>query len=265
MFLYKDKLFQQHDGVSMGSPLAPTMANFFWSSLENKLLQTQSEFYPKLYLRYVDNIFAVFDNDEKCSKFLDLLNTQHKNIKFTMEHLLETIPFLDVEIKINDTGIETWVYKKPTNTKLFLNFNAMCPTKWKSGLIFCLFNRTERICSSNFSFDNEIKLLKSVFLNNGNPIWFFVKILKQFLCSNQRSAQYDDKTYENCIIIPCIGKDSYHFAKRISALISNRFNLKMLPIFKTLKYKIIFCKIRELLRLCVQTSSINSQVRMTRT
>ena len=29
MFLYKDKLYQQHDGVSMGSPLAPTLANFF--------------------------------------------------------------------------------------------------------------------------------------------------------------------------------------------------------------------------------------------
>ena len=115
-------------------------------------------------LRYVDNIFAVFDNDEKCTKFLHLLSTQHKIIKFTMEYSLETIPFLDVKIKINDTGIETWVYKKTTNTNLCLNFNAMCPTKWKSGLI----------------------------------------LLKQFLFSNQRPAQHDDKTYENCIVIAYI-------------------------------------------------------------
>ena len=38
MFLYKEKLYQQHDGVSMGSPLAPTLANFFLTHIENKLL-----------------------------------------------------------------------------------------------------------------------------------------------------------------------------------------------------------------------------------
>ena len=83
-----------------------------------------------------------------------------------MEHPLESISFLDVEIKINSIGIEKWVYRKPTNTNLSLNFNAMFPTRWESGLIFCLLNRAKRICSSNFSFDNEVKLLKSVFLNN---------------------------------------------------------------------------------------------------
>ena len=124
----------------MESPLAPAMANFFLSSLENKLLQTHFEFDPKLYLRFIDDIFAIFDKDEKCSKFLDLLNTQHKNIKFTMKRSHETIPFLDVTIKINDTGIKTWIYRKPTNGNLFLNFNAICFTKWKSGLIFCLLN-----------------------------------------------------------------------------------------------------------------------------
>ena len=39
MFLYKDKLYQRHDGVSMSSPLAPTLANFFLAHIENKLLE----------------------------------------------------------------------------------------------------------------------------------------------------------------------------------------------------------------------------------
>ena len=50
----------------------------------------------------------------------------------------------------------------------------------------------------------------------------------------------DDKTYENCIIIPYIGKDSHRFAKRISVSISNRFNQTVLPIFKTFKIKNYF-------------------------
>ena len=77
MFLYKDKLYQQHDVVSMGCPLAPTLANFFLAHTENKLLRKQSDFHPKLYLQYIDDIFAIFNNFGHCSKFLDLLNYQH--------------------------------------------------------------------------------------------------------------------------------------------------------------------------------------------
>ena len=54
------KLYQQHDGVSMGSPLAPILANFFLAHIENKLLGKQLDFHPKLYSRYVDDIFATF-------------------------------------------------------------------------------------------------------------------------------------------------------------------------------------------------------------
>ena len=53
-----------------------------------------------------------------------MFSTEHINIKFTIKHLLEIISFLDVEIKINNIAIETWPYRKPINTNLFLNFNA---------------------------------------------------------------------------------------------------------------------------------------------
>ena len=38
-----------------------------------------------LYLRYVDDIFAVFETSKSCLKFLDILNSQHKNIKPTVK------------------------------------------------------------------------------------------------------------------------------------------------------------------------------------
>ena len=156
MFLYKDKLYQQHNGGSMGSPLAPNLANFFLAHIENKLLRKQLDFHPKLYSRYVNDIFAVFDNSDHCTKFLDLLKSQYNNIKFTVELPSDTISFLDVEIRLTETGIDTWVNRKPTNTNLILNFNALCPTKWKSGLILCFLNRAKRIYSSDFLFDKEV-------------------------------------------------------------------------------------------------------------
>ena len=86
LFLYKeDVLYQQIDGVTMGSPLGPTLANFFMANLENKLLQKESDTNPKLYLRYVDDIFAIFEDQRSSTTFLDLLYAQHKSIRFTME------------------------------------------------------------------------------------------------------------------------------------------------------------------------------------
>ena len=39
LFMYGDKYFKQTDGVTMGSPLGPTMANFCLSHFENQLLE----------------------------------------------------------------------------------------------------------------------------------------------------------------------------------------------------------------------------------
>ena len=54
MFLYRDKLYRQIDGVAMGSPLGPTLANFFLAHIESKIFAEHKNYYPKLYCRYVD-------------------------------------------------------------------------------------------------------------------------------------------------------------------------------------------------------------------
>ena len=93
-------------------------------------LRLRTYFYVYKYnSRYVDNIFAVFGNSNHCTKFLDLLNSQHNNIKFTVEFFSDTISFLDVEIRLTETGIDTWVYGKHTNTNLILHFYELGPTK----------------------------------------------------------------------------------------------------------------------------------------
>ena len=50
MFMHKNKLYQQYDGVSMGSPLGPTIANFFLANIENKILQNNADFHPQSYI-----------------------------------------------------------------------------------------------------------------------------------------------------------------------------------------------------------------------
>ena len=112
--------------------------------MENQLLCNDPEASPKLYLRYIDEIFAIFDNDQSCTKFLKKLNTQHPNIKFTLELAKNTIPFLDVEININLDKFDTWTSRKPSNIGLILNCNAFCPKIWKK-VLFCVFSIEQKL------------------------------------------------------------------------------------------------------------------------
>ena len=60
-FLFNGKLYSQIDGVAMGSPLAPVLANIFMGFYESKWLNEYNLYKPKFYLRYVDDILAAFE------------------------------------------------------------------------------------------------------------------------------------------------------------------------------------------------------------
>ena len=61
MFIYNGELFEQIDGVAVESPLGLTLANFL-SKVKNKILNNIDRFYPKIYLKNGDDIFAIFDD-----------------------------------------------------------------------------------------------------------------------------------------------------------------------------------------------------------
>ena len=50
LFQFDGQLYEQTDGVAMGSPLGPLMANVFTCHLEEKL--TRDDLMPHLYRRY---------------------------------------------------------------------------------------------------------------------------------------------------------------------------------------------------------------------
>ena len=54
-------IYRQIDGIAMGSPLGPALANIFVRYYEEKLFSEISK--PAVYFRYVDDIFAIFRNE----------------------------------------------------------------------------------------------------------------------------------------------------------------------------------------------------------
>ena len=71
----RGNLYQQVDGVAMGSPLGVLFANFFMGSIEKEVFSTLDK--PAIYGRYVDDIFVKTSSFKKkkhfaiyCKKFL---------------------------------------------------------------------------------------------------------------------------------------------------------------------------------------------------
>ena len=77
----------------MSSPLAPVLANIFTGFHKSKWLKEYNLNKPKFYLRYVDDILAVFDNAQDSLIFYSFLINRHPNIKFIIKNKL-TIPSL---------------------------------------------------------------------------------------------------------------------------------------------------------------------------
>ena len=74
--------------------------------------------------------------------FLNYLNSQHPNIKFTCENESENqLNFLDVTVHRKDNKFETSVYREPSFTVLGLRYDSFVPKSNKINLISCLIHR----------------------------------------------------------------------------------------------------------------------------
>ena len=134
----------------MGSSLGPTLANAFLCFHEQIWLnECPEEFKPVYYRRYVDDIFALFRSPDYLQKFKNYLNSRHRNISFTCEkEQNNSMHFLDVLITRTSNGFKTSVYRKPTFSGVYSNFNSFIFEEYKVGFIFILLFRTFSIVSN---------------------------------------------------------------------------------------------------------------------
>nr|VZI37849.1 unnamed protein product [Spirometra erinaceieuropaei] len=79
-----DLIIRQIDGVAMGSPLGPLLADVFMGKLERFQLSDQIK-KLKHYGRYVDDIFAIATTETDVAALLNAANQAHPSIKFTLE------------------------------------------------------------------------------------------------------------------------------------------------------------------------------------
>ena len=100
----------------------------FWKYLIGKLRSSfQTDYLQKIFYSCEQRIMQNY------------LNKQRRNIKFTLK--IEengTLSFLDMTISCENNKFVKWVYRKPTFSEVFTNFEKFIPAMYNRGLIVAL-------------------------------------------------------------------------------------------------------------------------------
>ena len=159
-----DGLFRQIDGLAMGSPPAPMLANAWMSTFDTTVSNNAT-----LYTRYMDDILRDINKNDIDQK-LEELNSLHPLQSFTVERETNgTIPFLDMKITHIEKRIESSWYTKDTDTGLLMNFHALAPLKYKKPVVIGMIHRIFRACSTYKTFHEGLERAKMILNRNQYP------------------------------------------------------------------------------------------------
>ena len=148
-FSFQGKYYEQVEGAAMGSPLSPIVANIYMEHFEVEAIRSAPS-PPQLWKRFVDDTFTILQSSKK-EEFLEHLNSFDPKIQFTAEEQREdgALPFLDILVSPEEDGsLSTSVYRKPTHTDLYLQWESHHPLSAKYTVIGTLQHRANTISSN---------------------------------------------------------------------------------------------------------------------
>ena len=219
VFYYNGHYYRQKDGVAMGSPLGPALANAFLCHHEASWLdECPLSYAPIFFARYVDDIFVLIRSQDHIILLADYFSSRHPNIKFTYEmEVNNTLPFLDVSVFRENDKFSSSVHRKDTFSGVYTNFRSFMPDTYKRGLISTLLYRAYMISSSYDSLHKEIENLKRIFGKNGYPSSFIDKCILRFFDKmyEKKVAVHTVPKKELLMVLPFLGTTSWNVKNNI--------------------------------------------------
>ena len=165
-FTFKGRYYEQTEGAAMGSPISPIVANLFMEDLETRAIQSAQN-PPSFWRSFVDDTLTIMQSSQ-VENILQHLNSIDQHIQFTKEEARPDgyMPFLDVLITPREDGsLDTTVYRKPTHTDLYLQWDSNHTLTSKYGVVGTLHHRAQQICSSPELLQQEEKHLHQALTN----------------------------------------------------------------------------------------------------
>ena len=110
------------------------------------------------------------------------MNSKQKNISLSFETENDgQMPFLDVNVLLENGKFVTNVYRKETFTGVYSNFSSSIPLEHKFGLVYTLLHRCFCSVSDMSKFHFEIEKLKEILSSNGYSNKFIDKLIWKFM------------------------------------------------------------------------------------
>jgi hypothetical protein len=127
-----------------------------------------------------DDVFILWDQgDQEFDCFYWYLLGINPKIQFTLEKEVDKrLPFLDMDIKREETRLITKVYRKPTHTQQYIHWRSNHPKNLLLGVLKGLIHRAHQLCDLKEDLLEELALLKDVFISNGYPEVLVQKTIK---------------------------------------------------------------------------------------
>ena len=110
----------------------------------------------------MDDTFVILKRD-KNEEFLQHINSVDPAIQFTTEEQKQegSMPFLDILVTPQEDGtLTTKVYRKPTHTDQYLQWDSHHNLACKYSMINTLIHRAKAVCSSSQLLKEELKHLE---------------------------------------------------------------------------------------------------------
>ncbi|XP_072050067.1 uncharacterized protein [Amphiura filiformis] len=125
-------------------------------------------------------LLAVTGNRNEAASFYKFINEVDPNIKFTQEECVDNkLAFLDCQVHIHEDGsLKSTVYRKPTHTDFYLQFDSHHPLIHKLRVIRSLQHRANTIISDQEDLPGEQNHIQKSLGCCGYPNWAFTKAKK---------------------------------------------------------------------------------------
>ena len=174
-----------------------------------------------LWKRYVDDTFTIIEKANRDS-FLECLNSIDSSIQFSSEETRRdgSMPFWDILITPQTDGkLSTSVYRKPTHTDLYLQWDSHHTIPSKYSVVGTLYHRAKTICSSQQLLQEEEQHLFQAHKKCKYPTWALnrVKIKSQTPTknrSNNKHARHNNQNNQNVYMVVPYDKELSENIKR---------------------------------------------------
>lgn len=152
---------------------------------------------PKVWWRYVDDTFTVIKGSH-VAEFHDHINNQLQEISFTRE--IETdegeLSMLDCKVIRQTNGkVMTSIYRKPTHSDRYLDYNSTHPMSVKIGLVRCLADRVRKLTDDPNTRKRELNNLCISLQKNNYPTQFIMKYMKIKQRNNQETTTFESLAF----------------------------------------------------------------------